>query len=107
MSQNQENIKKNLLSVDLPPDLEAQYVNLVRIAHSPSEVVLDFARMLPGQKRPEIKSRILMSPLSVKAFCHALQENIAKYEQKFGEIKSPGFTSLAESLFHPPTPTDE
>lgn len=106
MSQREKDIKENLLSAELPSDLEAQYVNLVRIAHSPSEIVLDFARMLPGQKKPEVKSRILMSPLSAKAFYHALQENIAKYEQKFGEIKSPG-SSLAASLFRPIDPEDK
>ena len=105
MSQNKENKIKNLLSVELPPDLEAQYVNMVRITHSLSEIVFDFARMLPGQKKPEVQARILMSPLSAKLFFRAFGDNIAKYEQKFGEIKSP--ISLAESLFHPPTPSDE
>jgi hypothetical protein len=34
--------------LEIPPDLEVEYVNLVRIAHSPSELVFDFAHLLPG-----------------------------------------------------------
>jgi len=106
MSQKEDNVKK-LLTVEIPPDLEALYVNMVRITHSFSEMVFDFARMLPGQEKPEVQARILMSPLSAKLFYRALGDNLAKYEQKFGEIKSPGPTSLAASLFRPPNSTDD
>ncbi|MBS1250627.1 MAG: hypothetical protein MAG431_02221 [Chloroflexi bacterium] len=107
MSQNEEEKVKKLLSVEVPPDLEAQYANMVRITHSFSEMVFDFARMLPGQKKPEVEARIIMSPLSAKLFYRALGENLAKYEKKFGEIKSPGSTSLAASLFRPSSSSDE
>ena len=98
---------KEILSVEIPSDLESKYANMARITHSFSEMVIDFARMLPGQKKPEVQARILMSPLSAKLFYRALGDNLAKYEQKFGEIKSPGPTSLAESLFSPPNSPDE
>ena len=106
MSKKEESSVQKLLSVEIPLDLEAQYANMVRITHSFSEMVFDFARMLPGQKKPEVEARILMSPLSAKLFYRALGDNIAKYEQKFGEIRSPGDTSLAASLFRPPNPSD-
>ncbi len=32
---------------------EGVYSNFVIITHSPSEFILDFARMLPGAKRPK------------------------------------------------------
>ena len=38
----------NSPAIELPPDLEAIYANMVRISHSPAELVFDFARMLPG-----------------------------------------------------------
>ncbi|GAB4470190.1 MAG: hypothetical protein Kow0088_02790 [Anaerolineales bacterium] len=93
------------LDFEMPADLEAEYVNLARIAHSPSEIVLDFAQMLPGMKRPLVQSRIVMSPLGAKLFSQALVENIARYEATFGEIRLPGNTSLADQLFRPPTPS--
>ena len=88
----------------LPPDLESVYVNLVRIAHSPSELVFDFSRLLPGDKGATVKSRVLMSPLSAKLLHRALGENLAKYEAAFGEISVPTKKSLADHLFRPPQP---
>ena len=94
---------KQLPQIEVPEDLEPIYVNVVRITHSPSEMVFDFARILPGMTPPKVISRLLMSPLSAKLFHRALSENLAKYEASFGEIKIPGDnSSLAEHLFRPP-----
>ncbi len=87
--------------IELPQDLEADYANLARITHSPSEFVFDFAQMLPGLKAPQFKSRILLSPLSAKLIYKALGDNLAKYEASYGEITVPGSSSLADSLFKP------
>jgi hypothetical protein len=90
--------------IDLPPDLEIEYVNLVRIAHSPSEMVFDFACLLPGLPAAKITSRIVMSPLGAKLFYRALAENLAKFESAFGEIQIPGDSTLADNLFRPSPP---
>ncbi len=92
------------LDLEMPSDLKVEYVNIARIAHSPSELILDFAQMLPGLARPVVQSRIVMSPLGAKLFYQALAENIARYEATYGEIRLPGNSSLAEQLFRPPTP---
>ncbi len=93
--------------LELPPDLQIEYVNLVRIAHSPSELVFDFAQMLPGGGSPRISSRIVMSPLGAKLLHRALSENLAKYEAVFGPINTPGDSTLADHLFKPYTPPDK
>ena len=95
-----------LPTMDVPPDLPIEYVNLVRIAHSLSELVFDFAHLLPGVGQAKISSRIVMSPLGAKLFHRALAENLAKYESAFGEIVIPGDPTLADNLFHghPPSP---
>jgi hypothetical protein len=85
----------------IPPDMDAVYANLVRITHSPSEFIFDFAQMLPGLKGPTFKSRVLVSPLSAKLIYKALGDNLAKYETNFGEISIPGASSLADRLFQP------
>jgi len=95
------------LPLDLPPDLPVEYANLVRIAHSPFEMVFDFAQMLPGAPNARISSRIIMSPLSAKLLQRALGESLAKFEATFGEIAIPGDTHLAEQLFRPPSPPDK
>ena len=94
--------KKKLPTIRISPDLEAVYANLVRITHSPSEFIFDFAQMLPGLKEPDLKSRVLLSPLSAKLIFKALGENLTKYEANFGEISIPGRSSLADNLFQPP-----
>jgi len=89
-------------ALDLPEDLKAVYANLVRIAHSPSEMVLDFAHLLPGTIPAKVCARVVMSPLAVKLLHRALAENLSRYEAAFGEIKLPGEASLADYLFRPP-----
>jgi hypothetical protein len=88
--------------LEVPDNLEVEYVNVVRIAHSPSELVFDFAHLLPGMSPAMVRSRIVMSPLGAKLFFRALAENLSKYETAFGEIHIPGDATLADNLFHPP-----
>jgi len=84
-----------------PPELHAEYANLVRIAHSPVEFVLEFARLLPGEVQPLIVSKVVMTPLAVKMLHRAITENIARFEGNFGEIVMPGKNTLADQLFRP------
>jgi hypothetical protein len=93
--------------MELPPDLPIIYVNLVRIAHSPSELVFDFAHLLPGAGPARVASRLVMSPLGAKLFYRALAENLARYEAAFGAIAIPGDPSLVENLFRPPQPPQQ
>jgi len=88
-------------TLELPADLELVYANLARIAHSPSDIVIDFAHLLPGEPRAKIRSRVVMTPLSAKLLVRALTENIARYESAFGEIHIPTNSTLADNLFRP------
>jgi hypothetical protein len=90
----------------MPAGLEPVYANLARISHSPADLVIDFAHLLPGETQAKVTSRVLMTPLSAKLFLRALTENIARYEAAFGEISVPGNSTLAESLFRPPHPPE-
>jgi hypothetical protein len=94
------------IPLEFPADLRTEYVNLVRISHSPSELVFDFAQLLPGAASVQVRSRIVMSPLGAKLFFRALQENLTKYEAAYGEVALPRDTSLADQLFHPPSPPE-
>ena len=93
-----------LPTMEVPPDLPIEYVNLVRIAHSPSEMVFDFAHLLPGSGPAKVTARLVMSPIGAKLFYRALTENLARYEAAFGAISIPGDPSLVENLFRPPAP---
>jgi hypothetical protein len=86
--------------LELPADLKPVYANLARIAHSPADIVIDFAHLLPGESKARISARVTMSPLSAKLLLRALNENIVRYEAAFGEITIPA-SSLADQLFKP------
>jgi len=75
--------------VELPEDLEAIYSNFAVITHSPSELVIDFARLLPRMPRSKVHARIVMTPMHAKLLHRALGENLAKFEDKYGEIRTP------------------
>ena len=55
---------------------EGTYANLALIAHSPAEFILDFARIMPGQKQSNVQARIIMNPRNAKQLLAALQDNI-------------------------------
>ena len=71
-------------------EAEGIYSNLVFIAHSPSEVIFDFARALPGLPKPRVFARIIMTPQHAKSLLQALEQNLGNYEKQFGAISIPG-----------------
>lgn len=81
--------KRVQINVELPAELEAVYANFAMITHSPSEIVIDFARVLPNVPKAKVYARILMTPINAKLLHHALGDNLTKFEEQFGEIKTP------------------
>ncbi|RKY67483.1 MAG: DUF3467 domain-containing protein [Candidatus Latescibacterota bacterium] len=66
---------------------EGIYSNLAMITHTPSEFIIDFARVLPGAPKGKVYARIVTTPHHAKLLEKALRENIEKYEAEFGQIK--------------------
>ena len=87
MSNNKQTQRQ--IQIQLPGDLEATYANFVVLSHSPSEMILDFARVLPNMPKAKVYARIVMTPMNAKLLHKALGENLEKYEEKFGQIKTP------------------
>lgn len=86
---NQNNQKQNL-KLNIHPDVaKGTYSNLVVVSHNPSEIILDFAQMLPGIDGAAVRERIIMNPIHAKRLLAALNDNINKYEQQFGPITEP------------------
>lgn len=96
------------LPIEISPDLSPIYANLVRIAHSTTDFVLDFARFLPGESKASVLARVVLSPLAAKLLLRALTENISRYENTFGVIAIPVMdtASLTDNLFRPPHPPE-
>lgn len=78
----------NQINIELSEEIaEGVYANLAMIAHSSSEFVIDFIRLMPGVPKAKVKSRLVVTPEHAKRLLTALQDNISKYEATFGEIK--------------------
>ena len=71
-------------------EAEGIYSNLAIITHSPAEFVIDFTRVLPGVPKAKVHARLVMTAQHAKLLLRALEDNISKYEMKFGEIKIHG-----------------
>ena len=92
-------MEEQKLNINLTPEMaEGTYANLAIIAHSNSEFVMDFVRMMPGQKNANVQSRVIMTPDNAKKLLFALQENIAKFEKQNGTIKINGTPAPGSSI---------
>jgi len=82
-------------------EAEGIYSNLAIITHSPAEFVMDFTRVLPGIPKAKVHARIIMTPQHAKMLLGALNENIQKFENKFGEIKLTGDLNQGAQIHNP------
>ncbi len=81
---------KRAINIELSGEAaDGIYSNLVLVSHSPSEFVIDFARILPGPPKGKIHTRIIMNPQHTKSLIATLQDNLAKYERNFGPVQFP------------------
>lgn len=83
-----------------PPDMQlqiqmdddvanGQYVNMALVNHSDTEFTLDFIYVQPQQPKARVRSRIITNPKHMKRLVAAMQDNIQRYEAKFGPIAIP------------------
>jgi len=87
---NEKDNKQQGLQLELPQEVaQGEYANLAIITHSSSDFIIDFARVLPGVPKAQVKSRVILAPEHAKRLLAALQENIFRYEREYGQIKIP------------------
>ncbi len=83
----QQQPEENQINVELSEEMaEGEYVNLAMIAHSQSEFVIDFIKMMPGLPKARVKSRVILTPDHAYRLLNALKENIQRYEEAYGAI---------------------
>jgi hypothetical protein len=95
--------KQKRINIEFPKDLEAVYANVAFISHTPAEMIVDFAQVLPRIPKGNVVSRIIMSPMHAKMLHAALAQNISNFERQFGEIRLPQQMSIADHFFKFPT----
>ena len=87
-----ENRKKPLqLKINLSDEVaQGMYINLVMVNHTESEFVVDGLYVQPQQPKAHVRSRLILSPRHTKRLLMALQDNLDRYEDRFGEIELKG-----------------
>jgi len=78
------------IEIEVGDNAEGRFSNLVMITHTPSEIILDFAVIMPGMPKPKVVSRVVLTPEHAKRFLAALGDNLGRYEKRFGPIIPPG-----------------
>ncbi|MFP6625492.1 MAG: DUF3467 domain-containing protein [Deltaproteobacteria bacterium] len=85
--------KRRRLDIQSEPEVSSGvYSNLMLVSHRKEEFVLDFLFVEPqgsgasGQKA-RLRSRVITSPEHVKRIMRALEENVGRYESRFGSIE--------------------
>ena len=87
MQDNKNEIEQQI-NVEISEEMaEGTYSNLAMIAHSNSEFVIDFIRLMPGVPKAKVKSRIVMTPEHAVRFLQALKDNVERYQDTFGDIR--------------------
>ncbi len=87
MKDNKTEIEQQI-NVEISEEMaEGVYANLAMIAHSNTEFVLDFIRMMPGVPKAKVKARVILTPEHAVRLLGALQDNIRKYEEAHGDIR--------------------
>src|SRR5512140_560886 len=83
--------KEIQLQVQLDDDIaQGMYVNMAMVNHTETELTFDFIFLQPQQPKAKVRARIITSPKHAKRFLAALQENLGKYEERFGTIDLSG-----------------
>lgn len=83
--------QKQQITIELSPEAaDGVFANLTIITHSPSEFVLDFARLLPGVPKAKVHARVILTPASAKMLWRSLGENVERFEKTHGDIRLPG-----------------
>ncbi len=85
------------VKVHFPRELQGgAYANHMAVMHTRDEFVMDFILVTPPTG--VVTARVITSPGHMKRIIAALQENLKKYEETFGELK-PGDAPKGEVHF--------
>jgi len=63
----------------------AEYSNLMQVRHNKDEIMLMFANVMPPTGKTVAK--VVTNPSHFKKIVNALQDNLKKYEEKYGIIE--------------------
>ena len=75
------------LQIELDPaTANGVFVNMALVNHTDTEFTLDLAYVQPQAPKATVRARCIMTPRHMKRLLHAIQENLGRYEARFGAI---------------------
>ncbi len=75
------------LQIEIDPvTANGAFVNMAMVNHTDTEFTLDLVYLQPQAPKAVVRARAITTPKHMKRLLLALQENIAKYEARFGAI---------------------
>lgn len=75
------------VKIELDPETaQGMYINMAMLNHNESEFTLDFIFVQPQEPKGKVRARVISSPKHTKRLLLALQDAVANYERKFGNI---------------------
>ncbi len=87
MQDQTKQFQQGQVEIELPEEeAGGTYSNLVMIAHSPSEFILDFISVMPGVPKAKVVKRMVLTPDHAKRLANALNDNVQRYEKEHGKI---------------------
>ncbi len=89
--ENARDQKHVQLQIQLDDEVaQGMYVNLALVNHTETEFTVDVMYLQPQQPRAKVRARIISSPKHTKRLLMALQENLRRYEERFGAVDVTG-----------------
>ena len=88
------------LEVKIDDDVaQGMYINLALVHHNENDFTIDLMYVPPHGRGATVRARAISSPKHTKRLVLALQEQVRRYEERFGTIDLSG-PDPAESLIH-------
>lgn len=76
------------LQIQIDDDIaNGMYVNMALVNHTDAEFTLDFIYVQPQMPKARVRSRVITNPKHMKRLVMAMQDNLTKFESKFGSIE--------------------
>ena len=74
------------ITIDFPEHIRGGvYSNNMVVSHTPEEFIMDFIMIAPP--KGTLTARVIMSPGHMKRTISALQDNLKRYEDRFGKVR--------------------
>ncbi len=75
------------LQIEIDPvTANGVFVNMALVNHTETEFTLDLVYVQPQAPKAMVRARVITTPKHMKRLLHALQDNVSKYEARFGTL---------------------